>query len=147
MQATLDTNILARATFSRKGPARRAVEELTIPPHELILSEAVLTELDRILRYPRVRPFHGFDDARIEAEIQALRDLARIVVPSSPAGPAPIVASDPTDDVVIATAVAGNVEVLCTLDKHFRRAEVLDFCRQHGIRVLTDVELLHELHN
>src|SRR4030088_3108200 len=94
MRAPLDTNILARATFSRTGPARRVVEELTVPPHELILSEAVLSELDRILRYPRVRDFHGFDDARIEVEVQALRAVAQVVVPSSVPGPAPIVAVD-----------------------------------------------------
>jgi predicted nucleic acid-binding protein len=53
--------------------------------------------------------------------------------------------ADPKDDPIVYTAVAGKADVLCTLDRHFQSPAVLDFLRTHGIRVLSDVELLREL--
>ena len=55
------------------------------------------------------------------------------------------VPNDPNDDPVLETALSGRAEVLCTLDRHFHHRTVLRFCREHGIQVLTDVELLSML--
>jgi predicted nucleic acid-binding protein len=55
------------------------------------------------------------------------------------------VQADPDDNAVIATAIAGQAEVICTRDRHFHRQDVIDFCSQHGIRILDDIELLNEL--
>jgi hypothetical protein len=46
---------------------------------------------------------------------------------------------------VVYTAVAGKAEVLSTLDQDFFEARVIDFCREYGISVLTDVLLLERL--
>lgn len=62
--------------------------------------------------------------------------------------PAPLsfqVQHDPGDDPIVAAAVYGRVDVLCTLDRHLRRFEVATYCGQFNIRILTDVELLAEL--
>ncbi|MBS0265479.1 MAG: putative toxin-antitoxin system toxin component, PIN family [Planctomycetes bacterium] len=144
MRVVLDTNILARPSFSTSGPAAELLERLRSPEHELIASEFILTELDRVLRYPRLLRLHGFDDvtlARYVADVKALSVLVEV----SAAEITPISQNDPDDDSVVATALAGNAEVLCTLDKHLHDSDVVAFCRQHGIRVLTDVELLREL--
>ncbi len=58
----------------------------------------------------------------------------------------PVVLSDPKDDPVLFTAARGQAEVLCTANlKHFRSPEAEAFCREHGIHVMTDVELLRKL--
>jgi hypothetical protein len=41
--------------------------------------------------------------------------------------------------------VAGDVDVLCTPDRHFYTPNVLEFCKGKGIRVMDDVLLLREL--
>lgn len=55
------------------------------------------------------------------------------------------VQNDPDDNAVIAAAIAGQAEVICTRDRHFHDPKVIDFCAQYGIRILDDVELLREL--
>jgi predicted nucleic acid-binding protein len=50
---------------------------------------------------------------------------------------------DPDDDPIVATAVEGNAEVLCTRDKHLLgSAAVVAYCASHGVRVIDDVELI-----
>lgn len=50
-------------------------------------------------------------------------------------------AADPDDN----AAIAGQAQVICTRDRHFRNENVVDFCAQHGIRIVDDIELLTEL--
>jgi hypothetical protein len=46
------------------------------------------------------------------------------------------------DEPVLGTALAGNAQVLCTLDRHFRDRQVLDFAAEHGIQIMTGLQLL-----
>ena len=56
-----------------------------------------------------------------------------------------VVSADPDDDQVIATAVAGQAEVICTRDRHLFHSYVQSACAALGIRIATDVDLLQEL--
>lgn len=53
-----------------------------------------------------------------------------------------VVPDDPDDDALVATAIAGNANVLCMRNRHLFHPAVLEFCRQHGIAVMDDLELL-----
>jgi hypothetical protein len=65
---------------------------------------------------------------------------------SSPVIVCPLILSDPADDPVLYTAATGNAEILSTLNvRHFAATRVQQFCSEHGIRILTDVEVLQEL--
>lgn len=55
MRVVLDSNILARATPGKTSAAREVLLLLTRPAHILVTSAPLLTELARILQYPRVR--------------------------------------------------------------------------------------------
>jgi len=85
---------------------------------------------------------HGLDDAGIQAYLQAVQTAALVVIPVSPP---PIRTRDPADDLVIATAVAGQAEVLCTWDRHIHDPSITAQCLARGIRVVKDAELLQEL--
>lgn len=142
MRATCDTNILARAAVRPAGPARAVVVELLSDQHVLLLSEHIVTELARVLRYERVRAQAQLTDEEIDSFVNDLRELAELVtVPES----VPAVASDPDDNMIVATAVSGLADVICTRDRHIRHAVVEAYCATFGIRVLTDTELLNEL--
>jgi putative PIN family toxin of toxin-antitoxin system len=143
MWVVLDTNILARAARGGTGPAAELLTRVADPAHVLILSPFLIVEMSRVLRYPRVQAIHGLDDVGIDGYVAGVQSLGLVVVPA--ALPAPVVASDPKDDPIVATAVDGNAEVLCTLDRHLRSQDVQRYCSQRGIRVLTDLELLNEL--
>ncbi len=85
---------------------------------------------------------HGLDDAGIDTYVQTVQSMGLIAIPAS-ATPTPVVTNDPKDDAVIATAVDGQAEVLCTLDRHFHDPAVLAYCSRRGI-ILSDIELLAE---
>jgi putative PIN family toxin of toxin-antitoxin system len=143
MQVVLDTNILLRAAPGRSGPARQLFESLAQPPHALVTSPPLLEELVRALSYPRLRAIHGLDDAGITAYARGVEAVAIVLPLTTPAVTA--VTNDPDDNAVIAAAIAGQAEVICTRDRHFHDPDVIDFCRQHGIRIVDDVELLRAL--
>jgi hypothetical protein len=141
MRAVLDTNVLVRATKNATGPAREVLRYFESQGHVLVLSHAILTELIRVLHYPRVRAFHRLTTRECVQFAQALHDAAE-VVPIPARSTADAISTDPDDDPVIHTAVRGNAEVICTLDRHLRTQAVRDYCNQHGIDVLTDTEFL-----
>lgn len=144
MRVVLDTNILTRAASPSRGPARRLLDLLTSEPQVLVLSPFLVSELSRVLRYDRVRAVHGLDDAGIDAYLASV-ERAGILVDPSPKGSDSIVASDPDDDAIVRTAIAGSADVLCTLDRHLRQPSVVEYCLRRGVRVLTDSQLLREL--
>jgi putative PIN family toxin of toxin-antitoxin system len=142
MRVVLDTNILARAVPGATGPAREVLESIASAPHVLVTAPALLDELTRVLSYPRLRAVHGLNDMEISRYIESV-ERASLVVPLTQRITA--VQNDPDDNAVIAAAIAGQAEIICTRDRHFRQQGVLDFCAQHGVRIVDDVELLTEL--
>jgi predicted nucleic acid-binding protein len=94
------------------------------------------------LNYPRLQAIWPLTPAEIEQYTQALQDFAELV---NPPVQRRFVPDDQEDDPVLETVLAGRAQVLCTLDRHFHHRVVLRFCREHGIQVLTDVELLSSL--
>jgi predicted nucleic acid-binding protein len=143
MRILLDTNILARATPGPPSLSRELVRLASLPPHFLILSPFLISELRRVLGYERLRRLHGLDDDAIRQHLLDLQATAVLVDP--PAVSVPSVSQDPGDDPVIAAAIVGQAHALCTLDRHIHHPDVRVYCRRHAVRVLTDVELIQEL--
>jgi len=144
MRVVLDTNILARATPGAGGPARELVLRCLDPPHILALSPFMLSELARVLRYPRLMRLHGLSEEEMDQYVDAMRTGSLIVlVPEISVDT--VVTYDPDDDPVIATAVMGQAGVLCTKDRHFHDPRVQSYCDERGIRIMDDVELLELL--
>ncbi len=141
MRVVLDTNILARAASPSQGPAREVLTRCTYDPHVMVLSAFIVSELNRVLRYDRVRKMHGLDEVGIERYIQVLQDVSvTVVIPDNYL--TPIVPHDADDDPIIATAMVGHVDVLCTLDRHLLHPLVRSLGEEQGLRILTDTELL-----
>lgn len=143
MRVLLDTNILARAAAGPPGPAHELLLRLTHHEHALVISPPLTVELSRIMRYERVRRIHGMSDAEIDEYVDGIALVAEQV--ESPATQLPLVIADPDDDAVVATALAGRAEVICTLDRHLLRPEVVDHCRRHGVEIVSDLDLLVRL--
>lgn len=142
MRITPDTGILVRMNAKATGPARRLLEMILTGPHELILSEFLLEEMARVLHYPRMQKLYKLTAEEIAEHVQLLRGRADL---ASPVVYNPVVLADSNDDPVVYTAVAGRADVLCALDRDFYAAEVVTFCRERGIEIMNDVELLRKL--
>jgi putative PIN family toxin of toxin-antitoxin system len=112
VRAVLDPNVLVSALLSRSGAPARILERWLRGGFELVVSEALLAELERTLAYPKIRSRVSAEDA---AEIAALlREMA--VLCADPATP-PARSPDPGDDYLLALAEAGSA-VLVSGDQH-----------------------------
>ena len=142
MRIVLDTNILVRANAKAKGPARELLLRIVnSPEHVLLLSPFLLQELERVFEYGRVRAATKLTDLEVAEYLTYIRarEVSEIIFP----GPAPrIVPSDADDDPVVHTAVVGRADILCTLNRDFYHAGVLEYCKERGVLVGSDVAIL-----
>ena len=108
----------------------------------LILSPAVLVEVQRVLSYPHVKARWPLTEEAIEQYL-AFLEAAGVLVDLPVVSPA--VVSDPDDDPILQTAIVGRANVLCTRDEAFRHEAVEQVCAAHCIKILDDIALLQEL--
>ena len=144
MRVVLDTNILVRANpkVSPRGLARDLLLTIVSGPHVLILSSAILAEVQRVLTYPRVQARWPLTGEAIEQYLVFLEAVGALVeLPEV----SPAVVSDPDDDPILQTAIVGRADILCTRDEAFRHEVVERVCTAQGIKILDDITLLQEL--
>jgi putative PIN family toxin of toxin-antitoxin system len=141
VRVVLDTNILVRANpkVSPRGLARDLLLTIVSGPHVLILSSAILAEVQRVLTYPRVQARWPLTGEAIEQYLEAAGALVGLPEVS------PAVVSDPDDDPILQTAILGRADILCTRDEAFRHEVVERVCTAQGIKILDDITLLQEL--
>ncbi len=145
MRIVLDTNILVRAAQRPGGPARAVLRQVRAGSHTLISSPFIRAETERVLNYPRLQALWPVKLEDIQDFLRELQAHPQTQVVALPVDPTDTISSDPNDEPIIQTAVTGQADVLCTLDRHLRSRRVRAYCTKHGIRILTDVELLGEL--
>jgi putative PIN family toxin of toxin-antitoxin system len=142
LKFTLDSNILVRAATSPRGPALRLLDIIRAG-HALVLSRFILDEVERVLLYPRIQARFRITASEASRFTSNLAEAAHLV---EPVIVKPITLFDPADDPVLYTAADGEADVLCTRNtRHFSSPAVQSFCEEHGIRVMTDLEILREL--
>lgn len=106
MRVFLDTNVLVSA-FATRGLCADLVRHV-LAEHQLITGEVVVAELRRALREKLKLPA-----ATVAAVERLLRD--QVVVPK-PRRPHPLPIRDAADGWILASAVAGNSDILVTGD-------------------------------
>jgi putative PIN family toxin of toxin-antitoxin system len=142
VRIVLDTAILVRAHDGAKGLARDLLLRIVESDHVLLISDEMLYELAKVLRYPRMLALHGLSEGRLYDYIGFLREATEIVHPN-PLLITPI--RDMNDTVVMQTAIIGEAEVLCTRDQDFFDPPAEPFLRRAGIAVLDDIALMQRL--
>src|SRR5260221_140011 len=142
MRTTCDANLLVRAMLHQKGLARAIVDLATQSPHVLVLSQPLIDDVRRVLQYDRIQKRYNMSDADIDDFAAFLHGVSDVVIQPTLV---PVVMADPDDDLVIATAVDGRAEAICTLDHHLADPAVVAYCAARGIRILTDIQLVQEL--
>lgn len=125
MKIVLDTNVLI-AAFISHGACAELLEHCALY-HDIVLSKAILDEFLDVL----VRKF-GFSRTESRQAVSLVRSRAALVKPTPMAKP---ICRDPDDDVVLATAEAGDCDCLISGDK-----ALLVIGEYSGIRILSPGE-------
>lgn len=126
MKLVLDTNVLLAAVLA-PGLCRELVRK-HILSHELICSLALLEEFAEKLRQKL-----GFEPTRVPLFV-AYRQRVNLV--ETPPLPAPV-CRDPDDDLVLATALAGQAKVIVTGDK-----DLLVLKEHQSVRIVSPRQFL-----
>lgn len=115
MRVVLETNVIVSRYLTPHGRVARIVDLWEHNAFEMIVSEVILSEYDRVLHYPRHRRKHGLTDAQLEEIGEAFREFAELVEPGeTPA----VVTEDLDDDHFLACADSGGADCLVTGDTH-----------------------------
>jgi putative PIN family toxin of toxin-antitoxin system len=142
VKIVLDTSILVRATERSSGLARELLIIILKSEHTLVLSNEMLFELARVLRYPRLQAVYGLSEEEVYNYVAFLRDSAEMVA-LNPLITAPI--RDVNDVMIMQTAIAGKVDVLCTRDGDFLGQPASRYLDEMGIAIIDDIALLKRL--
>jgi putative PIN family toxin of toxin-antitoxin system len=113
VRVVIDTNILVRALINRAGTVRPLLTALDAGLYTVILSAALLTELTRVLRRPRMRTKYGISEDDIRDLLQLLIRCGEIVTPARTIQ----VCRDPRDDMFLEAAVADGADVIVSGDE------------------------------
>ena len=114
MRIVLDTNVLV-AAFIAHGTCNELLEHCALR-HVIILSNYILDELQAVLSEK-----FGFNSAECREVLALLQSRCILVQPARLSSPG---CSDPNDDAIIGTAVAGNCDCLVTGDKALQKLKV-----------------------
>jgi len=142
VKIVLDTTILVRANEHTHGLARELLTSIVESEHTLLVSNEILHELARVLRYPRLQAFYDLPETLVFDYIDFLRQSSEIVT-LDPLVTAPI--RDVNDIIVMQTAIIGEADILCTKDDDFFDKPASEYLGKMGITVLDDIALMQRL--
>jgi putative PIN family toxin of toxin-antitoxin system len=142
LRVVLDTNTLIRAHGRSPSRARHLLRTLLERGDQLILSNEILAEVTRVLRYPRFQEMFGLTDADLLEYVQFLQSIA-VLVPLELRYNAPL--RDPQDLMVMQTAERGEADILCTQDDDFHTQTMATYCAARGIEVCDESALIERL--
>lgn len=135
MRIVLDTNVLVSALITKGTPPDLLYQAWEAGSCQLVTSRAQLAELERVLAYKKLRPFITLDEA--EALLETIDSAADVVaeIPEIDRSP------DPGDNVILATAIAGEAELLVTGD----RSGLLALESVRGIPIVTPRQAIERI--
>lgn len=129
-RAVFDTNILISA-YLWTGIPRKALEIIRSRRCALLSAMPAVEEFVRVLGYEKF----GLRAEEITPFVDDLLSIARIV---NPRESVEVVTRDPTDNLFLSIAVAGDCSVIVSGDRH-----LLDLQAYRTIRIITASEFVH----
>ena len=130
MKAVIDTNVFVSGIFW-PGSSHKVLALWKEQKFSLVSSLGTIAELVKVLK-----------DFKIRLQDETIRELVDLIVTNSiviePKEKIDIVKDDPTDNIFVETAVAGNADYIISQDKH-----LLNIKKFRGIKIINPEEFLH----
>jgi putative PIN family toxin of toxin-antitoxin system len=130
----LDTNVLVSALLSDSSPPAEIVRRWEEGAFDVIVSPALLSELERALAYPQVAKYLRLTPDKVDSFIRGYAASASLVEPQIYLY---IIESDPGDNKVLECAAAGSADYIVSGDRH-----LLDMKEYRGIVILPPASFL-----
>jgi putative PIN family toxin of toxin-antitoxin system len=118
MRAVIDTNVVVSRFLSPFGNPALILALWEKALFDLVVSDAILAEYERVLAYPAVQARHGLTHPEIATIVADFRNFAILVEPHEAID---AVADDPSDNRFLEAAVAGACDYVVSGDPHLLR--------------------------
>ena len=137
VRIVLDTNILIGALITKGTPPDQLYQAWLRGQIELVTSTAQMAEVANVLTRPRLQKYLDVEEAAAIVENMDTRALVLDTLPNVSLSP------DPKDDPILATAIAGKVDLIVSGDKK----HMLALGEVEGIPIVTARDALDRLGN
>lgn len=134
IRAVLDTNTLVSAVINVKSSV--ASEIYQYARHKrflLIISPAILAEVDDVLHRPKLIKAHQLSSKELKKAVSKIADVSFVV----PANTEIEVVRDSDDNKIISAAYEGQADYIISRDK-----DLLDLAEYQGIKISTPEEFM-----
>ena len=125
----LDTNVIISGLLSPQGSPGEIFDCLEKGKIIVATSNILLTELERVLTYSKVRKYLNLSDEEINLFLRRFKMFTEVVQPEISIN---VIEKDPDDDRVLECAIAANATFIITGDQH-----LLELGEFQGIEILT----------
>jgi len=137
MKAVLDANVFVSALINTRGTPRQIIDLWREEAFELLISAAIVDEIGRVLRYPKIAALHKLTDPELQAFLTMLREEGLMVESAERLAVSP----DEPDNRYIECATAGGADYLVTGDKQ----HLLPIGEYRGTRIVAPATFLAAL--
>jgi putative PIN family toxin of toxin-antitoxin system len=134
MIIVLDTNVIISALLSPSGPPAEIINHWEADRFEVVTSPPLLSELERVLQYPRVQKHLSRSPDEIAAFTNRFRTVATVVEPQLSLE---VIKDDPADNRVLECALVGGAAYIVSGNDH-----LLDLKDYREIVILNPREFL-----
>jgi putative PIN family toxin of toxin-antitoxin system len=114
MRVVLDANVFVSSILSAAGTPARILDAWRDGRFQLLMSDAILNEIGRVLRYPKIVTRHGWTEAEIDRFLHTLASLS-INTPESLT--LYVITGDPSDNRYLECAVEGSANFIVSGDR------------------------------
>ena len=115
LKVVIDINLFVSGVISKKGNPARLLQLWYDRAFLVVISEQMVEELRRVLRYPRIRNKYNLKDEEIEQVVGMIKKFA-IVLPDIIE--LDVIKDDPDDNKVLACALAVKADYIVSGDSH-----------------------------
>ena len=137
IRAVLDANVFVSAVLSPQGQPAEVLRAWRAEQFHLVVSAAILEEVERVFRYPKIVRRHAWSTDAIRLFIE---DLAHLAILTPGALTLRVITEDPADNRYLECAVEGEAGYVVSGDQHLLRVGAYE-----NIRIVTPGEFLNIL--
>jgi len=137
LRVVLDTNVFVSSLLTKRGAAAEVLDAWRERRYLLIISPAIIEEIRRVLRYPRIQRKYAITDEDIAGIIELL-NVEAVVVPGETERVAGAIPEDTADEAILACAVDGLADCIVSGDQHLLALEDFQGIPVWTVRVFLD---------
>jgi uncharacterized protein len=138
IRAVLDANVVVSSLINPQGIPAQVLDAWRAERFQAVVSGAILDEIGRVLRYPRVAVYHRWSEERLRLWLEDFAHLALMTPGTLSLG---IIQEDPTDNRYLECAVEGAAAYIVSGDRL-----LISLGTYQGIQIVSPRVFLEVLH-